>query len=404
MTIDSSTYRRLIDVGLALSAEKNIDSLLERILREAKWMVNADAGSLYLKTDNDTLAFAIMLNDTLGMVQGGNSGNPVSLPEVPLKLEDGSPNIHHIASRAAIRGETINIADAYDAEGIDVTGTERFDEITGYRSKSFLTVPLKNYAEETIGVLQLLNAKNDKGEVIAFTTESQPLIEALASQASVALENRYLLDEQEAMKKELEKEVDKRTRELRDALSKLSEAHVILKELTTIDAVTGIKNRQFFDDVFDQEWRRAVRQQYEISILMLDLDHFKVINDSHGHLVGDTCLAEVAREINGMINRPSDVVARYGGEEFVIILPYIENEKAVMLAEQIRERVEKTRFDAEGHHLNVTISIGVATVLPDETMDGRDLIAAADAALYDAKAMGRNRVVSTRAIGQSDGK
>lgn len=396
MNIDSNTYRRLIDVGLALSAQKDIDSLLEHILREAKWMVDADAGSLYLKTDHGTLAFAIMLNDTLGIVQGGNSGNPVSLPEVPLNLEDGTPNVQHIASRAAITGETINIADVYDTRGTDFDGTWRFDEITGYRSKSFLTVPLKNYAEETIGVLQLLNAKNDKGEVIPFATDSQPVIEALASQASVALENRYLLDEQEAMKKELEKEVDKRTSELRDALSKLSEAHVILKELTTIDAVTGIKNRQFFDDVFDQEWRRAVRQQYEISVLMLDLDHFKVINDTYGHLAGDACLAEVAKELNGMINRPSDVVARYGGEEFVIILPYIENENAALLAEQIRERIETTRFDVEGQQVAVTISIGVATTLPDESMYPRDLIAAADKALYEAKAMGRNSVVTTR--------
>lgn len=398
MTSDPNTYRRLIDIGLALSADKDIDSLLEHILREAKGMVNADAGSLYLKTDHDTLAFAIMLNDTLGMVQGGESGNPVSFPEVPLKRDDGQPDLHHIAARAAIMGKTINVANVYDEEGIDFTGTSRFDKMTGYESRSFLTVPLKNYAEETIGVLQLLNARNNQGETIPFETQYEPLIEALASLASVALENRYLLDRQEAMKQELEKEVEKRTRELRDALAKLSEAHVILKEMTTIDAVTGIKNRQFFDEVFDQEWRRSVRQQYEITIMMMDLDRFKEINDTYGHLAGDQCLVDVAGEIKAMVKRPSDVVARYGGEEFVLILPYVENEKAALLAEQIRERIEKASFDAEGHEVNLTISIGLATILPDDSMNARELIARADAALYEAKALGRNRVVNARAV------
>ncbi|MBD3646167.1 MAG: GAF domain-containing protein, partial [Pseudomonadales bacterium] len=165
MSVDSNTYRRLIDIGLALSAEKHIDSLLERLLREAKSMANADAGTLYLKTEHDTLAFAILLNDSLGINQGGESGDPVSLPDVPLTAPDGSGNVMNIASRAAITGETVNIADVYNTEGIDAAGTKRFDELTGYRSRSFLTVPMKNYADETIGVLQLLNAKDESGQV-----------------------------------------------------------------------------------------------------------------------------------------------------------------------------------------------------------------------------------------------
>lgn len=395
VSVDSSTYRRLIDVGLALSAEKHIDSLLEHILREAKWMARADAGTLYLKTEHDTLAFAILLNDTLGITQGGESGVPVSLPDVPLTLPDGSQNLMNIASRAALTGETVSIADVYNTDGIDASGTKRFDELTGYRSRSFLTVPMRNYADETIGVLQLLNAKDDKGEVVPFPEEAQPLIEALASQASVALENRYLLDEQEGMKKELEKEVDKRTHELKDALSKLSQAHIILKELTTVDAVTGIKNRQYFDEVFDQEWRRAVRQKYEISLLMLDLDHFKDVNDTYGHLAGDQCLAGVAEAVSSMINRPSDVVARYGGEEFVVILPYIEKKNALLLAEQIRKRIENSTFKADGQEIRVTTSIGVASTLPEETMNARELVGAADRCLYEAKARGRNTVVAS---------
>ena len=396
MKIDAKAYRRLIEIGRALSAEKDIDSLLESILREAKSMVNADAGTLYLATRHKTLQFAIVLNDTLNIAQGGKSGVAVSLPDVPLVNADGEPNLGNIASRAAVTGETVNIEDLYAAEGLDATATRNFDALTGYRSKSFLTVPLKNHHGETIGVLQLLNAKDDQGTVIAFAKDVEPLIEALASQASVALENRYLLDEQEDLQRQLEREVDERTEELKSALEKLSEAHIILKELTTIDAVTGIRNRQYFDEVFAQEWRRAVRQQYPVTLMLLDIDLFKKVNDTYGHLAGDECLAKVAKEIDSMFHRPSDVVARYGGEEFVVILPYVEYESALHLAEQVRQKVEAKELEADGRKIGVTISVGVATTTPVEGVDPKRLFAAADTALYKAKSGGRNCVVGAK--------
>ncbi|MBS05436.1 MAG: hypothetical protein CMQ24_22440 [Gammaproteobacteria bacterium] len=193
-------------------------------------------------------------------------------------------------------------------------------------------------------------------------------------------------------RKKLEVEVDERTEELKTALSKLTEAHIILKELTTIDAVTGIRNRQYFDEVFEQEWKRAIRQKYEISMLVLDIDHFKRVNDTYGHLAGDECLAKVATAIDSMLNRPSDVVARFGGEEFVGILPYVGKVNACQLAEQIRERVEELTFEGEAEAIQVTISIGVSTLLPADGGDPKRLIAAADEALYKAKSTGCNRV------------
>lgn len=386
-------YRRLIDIGRALSAEKDIDSLLERILREAKSMLSADAGSLYLRTPENTLMFAIVLNDTLGIAQGGNNVPvPVAFKEIPIELPDGSPNLSNVATRCAITGKTINIPDLAGAGAMDNIGAREFDDSTGYRSKSFLTVPLQNYSEDAIGVLQLLNAKDAAGNIVAFDPEAEPLLEALASQAAVALENRYLLDEQEDLKKQLEIEVDERTEELKTALSKLTEAHIILKELTTIDAVTGIRNRQYFDEVFEQEWKRAIRQKYEISMLVLDIDHFKRVNDTYGHLAGDDCLARVANAIDDMLNRPSDVVARFGGEEFVVILPYVGKVNACKLAEQIRERIEELTFEGDAAGITVTISIGVSTMLPSERGDPKQLIGAADEALYKAKSTGRNRV------------
>ena len=389
---ENDAYQRLIAIGLALSAEKEINSLLERILKEAKSLAGADAGSLYLKNSDETLCFAIVLNDTLNIFQGGVNGDPVSLPDVPLQTENGDQNMANIVSRATILGETLVVDDAYDASDFDFSGTRRFDAITGYHSTSFLTVPLKSLAGEVMGVLQLLNAKNEDGETVAFSDQVKPLIEALSSLASVAMENRYLLDQQQELKTRLENEVDDRTEELKDALERLSEAHIVLKDLTTIDAVTGIRNRQYFDEVFDQEWRRALRQQYDISLLLLDIDHFKKVNDTYGHLAGDECLAAVAQGIDKMLKRPSDVVARYGGEEFVVVLPYVSSENASHLATQVCEGLAGRVFNVDGKNINVTVSIGVSSAVPTEQGRPRDLISQADEALYRAKSTGRNRV------------
>jgi diguanylate cyclase (GGDEF)-like protein len=391
-SVENNAYQRLIQIGIALSAEKDIDSLLDRILNEAKSMANADAGTLYLKTNEDSLRFAIVVNDMLNITQGGLKGDPIVFPDVELLTDSGKPNLAHIASRAAITGKTLVVDDAYSSEEFDFSGTRRFDELTGYHSISFLTVPLKTISGEITGVLQLINAKNRNDDVVAFSEGVKPLIEALSSQASIAIQNRNLLDVQEHLKKELEDEVEDRTEELKEALSKLSEAHDVLKELTTIDPVTGIRNRHFFDDTYEQEWRRALRQKYDISLLLLDIDHFKNVNDTYGHLVGDECLAAVAQSIDSMLQRPSDVVARYGGEEFIVILPYVSLDNARHLAEQVCSGLAKRVFNAEGNNINVTVSIGISSGVPDENSRPRDLISQADEALYRAKSTGRNKV------------
>ena len=392
----ASAYLRLIDIGIALSAEKNLDSLLKHILLEAKSLANADAGTVYLNSGKSTLKFSIVLNDTLGVVRADESGGSLELPEVPLYNEDGSPNLSNIASCVVHRGETILVDDAACTEEFDFSGTQSFRKMLDYPTTSFLTVPLKTISNESLGVLQLLNAKDDQGNIGPFAQEIIPLIEALSSQASVAMENRALLDEQEELKKQLEREVDTRTEELKEALTKLSEAHIILKEMNTIDAVTGIRNRAYFDDVLDQEWRRAKRQGYDISLLLLDIDHFKKVNDTYGHLAGDECLAAVAKEVDQMFNRPSDVVARYGGEEFAVVLPYVSGENAVSLAEQLRQLIDESTYSGDGHELKVTVSIGVATISPDDEVAPRDLIGWADTVLYEAKSAGRNLVCQHR--------
>ncbi|MGE4281440.1 MAG: HD domain-containing phosphohydrolase [Magnetospirillum sp.] len=190
-------YRTLIELGIALSAERNHNRLMEKILLGAKSMTNADGGTLYLVTpEKDGLKFEIMLNDTLDVAMGGTTGKPIPFP--PLKLHDdqGVPNHKNVSSYCALSGTTVNIADAYDVDKFDFSGTKAFDAKTGYRSKSFLTVPLKNYENEVIGVLQLINARDRKNTVIAFGPDITPLIEALASQAAVALDNSRLIEAQ----------------------------------------------------------------------------------------------------------------------------------------------------------------------------------------------------------------
>jgi diguanylate cyclase (GGDEF)-like protein len=392
MELDINAYRRLIDIGSALSEVKDTNDLMERILREAKTMAGADAGSLYLRTENNTLMFAIVLNDSLGIYQGGKAGSEVTFPELPLYLRDGKSNLKNVATRAVHEAKTIFVEDVYEEGENQTSEPKRFDELTGYRSRSFLTVPLTSLSERPIGVLQLLNAKDKDGQPTEFPLAIQPFIESLASLATMALQNRRLLDQQDLLKRQLEKQVDERTEELRSALDKLSEAHLILKDLNTIDAVTRIKNRQYFNDIAVQEWRRAVRQKYPITLMLLDIDHFKKVNDTYGHLAGDACLQSVAQCIDDLFNRPSDVVARYGGEEFIVVMPYIRHDNAMAYAERVRAAIEAKQLTVDGKVLNVTISIGVASGMPSESTDMRQLIARADAALYEAKADGRNRV------------
>ena len=146
--------------------------------------------------------------------------------------------------------------------------------------------------------------------------------------------------------------------------------------------------------MFRQELLRAIRQQSDIALLLLDIDHFKRVNDTYGHLAGDECLAGVAREIDNMLNRPTDVVARYGGEEFVVVLPYFTETNAVQFAEQLREDLERKDFKADGTDINITVSIGVSSGIPNSLETGREFLAHADKALYRAKESGRNRVVN----------
>jgi HD-GYP domain-containing protein (c-di-GMP phosphodiesterase class II) len=200
-TIEADRLHRLIQIGIALSAERDINRLMEMILLEAKELSNADGGTLYIRTDDDSLKFEIIRTDSLNIAMGGTTGKRINFPPVNMyDPETSKPNLKQVASAAALTSKSINIADAYEGQDYDFSGTKKFDSQTGYRSKSFLTVPLKNSQDQIIGVLQLLNAIDaETNEVISFSADIQPLIEALSSQAAIALDNQQLLEGQKRL-------------------------------------------------------------------------------------------------------------------------------------------------------------------------------------------------------------
>ncbi|MBW4935982.1 diguanylate cyclase [Marinobacter sp. F4206] len=192
----------------------------------------------------------------------------------------------------------------------------------------------------------------------------------------------------------LEERVHARTRDLES----LNEQ---LLELSATDALTGLKNRGHFDRTFQSAVVRAFRYQEPLSLLVLDIDHFKKFNDTYGHLVGDDCLKMVAQCIRRHVTRPQDLAARYGGEEFVVLLPDTPVNGAIRVAERIRSDIEATAFRVSGDVLHLTVSAGVCSVSPEKADATKDIFNWADEALYEAKGQGRNRVVARKGNGQS---
>ena len=184
--------RRVIPIGVALSAEKDFNRLLETVVIEAQSVTNADAGTLYL-LENKALKFVILRNTSLQLAMGGTSGNEISFYPVRLYNNDDSENHTNVASHVALTHEPIRIADAYQAAGFDFSGTKSFDARTGYRSQSFLAMPLINADDKVIGVLQLINAQDSKtGAVMPFAADDA--LESLVLLATAALDG-YIREE-----------------------------------------------------------------------------------------------------------------------------------------------------------------------------------------------------------------
>ena len=190
--------KRLQEIGLALSTEDDINVIFELIMGEAKNITNADGRTLYMISDDDgkTMKFEIMQTDSMNFAQGGTTGVEITIPPMQLFDEEGNPNHSSNVAYSANTGKTTNIKDVYTAKGFDFTGPKTFDKNTGYKTKSVMSVPLKNHENDIVGVMQLINATDKKsGKVVAFSDDMQQQVESLASQGAVALTNKRLVAE-----------------------------------------------------------------------------------------------------------------------------------------------------------------------------------------------------------------
>jgi diguanylate cyclase (GGDEF)-like protein len=334
--------KQLIAIGIALTSEREVSKLLERIVAEARHFTNAESGTLFLR-DGDVLRFAVAQNDVRLERRGEHDARRRAAAE-PLKLTQPS-----LAGYVALNGQLINLPRAHHT-GYPYVLNGRRETMAEDRTGSVLVVPLQEPRGDVIGVLQLINARDDAGQVVPFAAELEGLVQALASQAAVAIRNARL------------------------------------EELSFKDPLTGVYNRRYFALRLQEEARRHARFGEPLSLVLLDLDRFKSINDELGHRAGDDTLREAAQIIVAS-SRSFSIVTRYGGDEFAVLLVNTPKSGALKYAQRIKDVVEHHRFA----HGPLTVSVGIAS-LPEDVTQSDDLVPAADRALYVAKRAGRNLI------------
>jgi diguanylate cyclase (GGDEF)-like protein len=336
----------LIQIGIALTSERDLEVLLERIVAEARRITRAEAGTLFLR-EGDELRFAVVQNDALARRIGERAMKRQFQAE-PVRLDRPS-----LAGHVVQTGHAMNLPDVYDLpDDSPHRFNWRYDAKCAYRTRSVLAVPLQEPSGWVLGALELINALDAGGEVVPFDARYESLIHALASQAAVAIRNTRL------------------------------------EELSFKDPLTDVYNRRYFKLRLEEEARRHVRFEQPLSLVFLDLDYFKDVNDEHGHAAGDQVLREVAQLLVNQ-SRSFTIVTRYGGDEFAILLANTPRAGAVTYGQRMRGVLERYPF----HYGRITASAGVAT-LPDDAQTPDALVAAADRALYEAKRIGRNSVSS----------
>src|SRR5512140_1489240 len=319
------------DVAKALTSSLNLDSILQTIMEKMAAYFRPDTWSLLMvDEDADELYFAIAVGDAAEMLQS-----------VRLKVGEG------IAGWVAKHGESLLVPDVYT----DPRFAKRIDEMTKWKTRSIICIPLSS-KHRVLGVIQLINV-----DMKHFGDNDMLALQALADYAAIAIDNARAVEK--------------------------------IQELTITDDCTGLYNARHLYKTLESEVYRSARFSYEFSVLFLDLDHFKSVNDTHGHLVGSRLLAEIGYMIKSHL-RLIDYAFRYGGDEFVVLLPQTGKEQAMKVARRLLQVFRESRFlHTEGLDLNVRSSMGVATY-PEDAHSAHEIIRQADEMMYVVKNSSRD--------------
>lgn len=321
----------MIEIGKALTSSFDIHAILETIMKQVERLIKPKAWSLLLvDIESGDLVFEIAVSTVAEQLKG-------------VRLERGKG----IAGWVAEHGELLLIPDVRKDERFAV----HFDQQLLFTTRSIVCVPMK-IKDQVIGVIELINSYDE----LEFDEADILLISAIADFAAIAIEN--------------------------------ARNYIRINDLVVTDDLTGLYNSRQFGNLIESEVKRSGRYGEPFSLIFLDLDRFKGINDTYGHLVGSRMLGEFGRLVGKHI-RTSDMAARYGGDEFAIILPHTGKERAVKMAGNLLDAMRETHFVSDDNDpITLTASFGVAT-FPDDADSRADLIRAADSAMYEAKAGGR---------------
>ena len=349
-TLNIDDFHQLLNdlnsIGIALSKERNTSRLLESILLAAKNITNADGGTVYLMQKEQgvpTLKFEIMHTTSLNIAMGGTTGIPIPYPALQLYNEKGNPNQTMVAVYAVLNEITVNIADAYSAEGFDFTGTRKFDKETGYRSKSFLTVPMKNHENEIIGVLQLINVIDKQTKaIIPFSPTDQQLVESLASQAAIALNNHQLIKQLETLFESLINLINTAI----DHKSPYTSGHcerVPTLSLMLADALQRVNEGPFKD------FQMSEAERYELKIASLLHDCGKI--STPVHVVDKATKLETIFDRIHLIDTRFEILKRDAEIDFLKakldLGANITAETEIALEKQLQQRIVQIEADKE---------------------------------------------------------
>ncbi|WP_252109177.1 HD family phosphohydrolase [Halomonas sp. S3-1-1] len=365
-----SSIRQLNEIGIALSSERNLDTLLESLLYSARELTSADAGTLYIvDSAQKQLSFAIVQNDTLGLYLGGN-GEPVGahFPTIDLFQPDGSPNHHLVVAYTALNDKTVNIEDAYCAQGFDFSGTCKFDQSTGYRSRAFLTVPMHSHEGEVVAVLQLLNKRVEHGLTGTFSRADQHIAESLASQASVAITNQRLIDEM---------------RTLFDSF-----VRVIATAIDAKSAHTGAHCRRVPDAtlLLAEAAHRSIHPDIA-SFTLTDADRYEIKTAAWLHDCGKIVIPhhimEKSTKLEGLFDRLHLIEARFAAKKREIENEQLRRELSACRNNKVVTQIERDTFQAEldslANHLALVQRVNAdGAIVQDEDIKKLELIAQQD--------------------------